>query len=85
MILLGAVLLAGVGAFGLILFAPQPTIPGEVPVSSQTPEQVMTSTTGFSTSILQRPDYASLDLGLISQGRLSVQAPVGAGKADPFQ
>lgn len=89
-VILGAIVLAGIGAVGLVYFAPNggsspAPIDTTVTDSATQADQAMTSTKTFSTGVLQRSDYSALDLGLISQGRLPVQAPAGTGKADPFQ
>lgn len=87
-VVLAAILLAGVGAIGLVYFAPNgstPSAPSTDTSATTQLDQSITSTSGFSTGVLQRSDYSSLDLGLVTQGRLPVQAPTGTGKADPFQ
>ncbi len=88
-VVLVAILLAGIGAIGLVYFAPNGS---SVPTPSSTTtdtagqlDQTITNTSTFSTGVLQRSDYSALDLGMVSQGRLPVQAPAGTGKADPFQ
>lgn len=86
-VVLAAILLAGVGAIGLVYFAPSgsaPSVPSTNTASTQL-DKTITSTSTFSTGVLQRSDYSALDIGLITQGRLPVQAPGGTGKADPFQ
>lgn len=41
--------------------------------------------TQFDTSLLQRPEYANLDMSLFARGLLPVQPPVGAGKTNLFR
>ena len=88
-VVLVAILLAGIGAIGLVYFAPSgSSVPTPTNTATDTTgqlDQTITSTATFSTGVLQRSDYSALDLGMVSQGRLPVQAPAGTGKADPFQ
>jgi len=87
-VVFAAVLLAGVGAVGVIFFSPSASAPAEsLPantVNSGT-QQVVPSSQTFNTAVLQRSDYTALDIGLITQGRLPVLPSVGTGRADPFQ
>lgn len=85
-VVLAAVLIAGIGAIALLQFssAPASTPDTTIPSASSLPGTA-TSSSGFNTAVLQRSDYTALDLGMITQGRLPVQAPASAGKPNPFQ
>lgn len=89
-VVLGAIVLAGAGAIGLVLYAPTASVPTatsiiEAGTGAPTTDQTMSSTSTFNTTVLQRTDYTALDLGMISQGRLPVLPPTGTGKPNPFQ
>ncbi|MEO6077991.1 MAG: hypothetical protein ABIP54_04345 [Candidatus Andersenbacteria bacterium] len=88
-VILAAILLAGVGAVGLVYFAPsnQPVAVFDTtaPTNTQEDQATISNTQTFQTGVMQRSDYSALDFGLVTQGRLPVQPPVGTGKADPFQ
>jgi CHASE1-domain containing sensor protein len=88
-VILAAILLAGVGAVGLVYFAPsnQPVavLDTNTPTSTQTDQSTVSNSQTLQTGVMQRSDYTSLDFGLVTQGRLPVQPPVAVGKTDPFQ
>ncbi|HSX24889.1 MAG TPA: hypothetical protein VLG69_02905 [Candidatus Andersenbacteria bacterium] len=91
-VVLAAILIAGIAAVWLIYRAPSSSTPTGTETSVTTEsstipstDQTTSSAAPFNTSVLQRSDYSALDLGLITQGRLPVLPPAGAGKANPFQ
>ncbi len=50
-----------------------------------TPVSTGSDTTGFNLRVLQTSGYLGLDRQAVSEGALPVQAPLTAGKANPFQ
>ena len=89
-VVLAAILLAGVGAVGFMYFSSTPSAPAQPSslTSSSVPsstDQATSNGSAFNTTVLQGSAYSALDIGLVTQGRLPVVPPAGTGKADPFQ
>jgi uncharacterized membrane protein YqiK len=85
-IVLVAVLLAGVAAFWIIMpSAPSSdTLVEANTVNGNTVAPSPEANANFNTTVLQRSDYTTLDLDLVKQGRLPVPPPLTAGKPNPF-
>lgn len=88
-VILSAILLAVIVGSGILIFllpssSPTPTI---TPTTDETATTATTAPTGqgnFNTGVFQRSDYVVLDRQMIQDGRLPVQPPANAGKANPF-
>lgn len=76
----------GTSAAVVWLLPSAPNAPGQPPpaVSVAPLSAVPSAADSFSTAVLDRSDYLSLDQKLIQQGSIPVQPPQGAGKANPF-